>query len=232
MTPTSSRPCSAPWVRSSTSAAPNDSSPPRSGRPSSCATSTAGSPAAGGYHWPATPTTSTTGPTEARPASTTWCCSAAPTTPSSTPPPGRYGSTPSTADLSSGHRSGLDKLDHPRNRLDHPRNRLDHPNIKVDHPRNRLDHPRNKLDHPRNELDHPKRRLDHPKRGLDRRMELDQSGRIAGSVRSRLVPGVRWEAESIDPGDDRRSAMRRTSPHDRLLDPPLGPAASERRRGS
>ncbi len=66
-TPRSSPPSSAPWVRSSTSAAPNAWSPPRSGKPSPCATGTAASPAAAGCHWPATPTTCSTGPTADRP---------------------------------------------------------------------------------------------------------------------------------------------------------------------
>ncbi len=134
VTPTSSPPSSARWVKSSTSAAPRGSSPPRSGKPSSYATSTAASPAAADNHWPAMPTTFSTGPTAAPRRWTTWCCSAAPTTPWSTRLPGRSGSTRSTADPSSGHRSGLDKLDHPNIKLDHPTDKLDHPTDKLDLP--------------------------------------------------------------------------------------------------
>ncbi len=43
-------------------------------------TGTAASPAAAGCHWPATPTTCSTGPTAGRPRWTTSCCSAEPTT--------------------------------------------------------------------------------------------------------------------------------------------------------
>ena len=58
-------------AKSSTSAAPNAWSPPASGTPWSCATTTAPSPAAPGSPSPATPTTSPTGPTAAKPPWTT-----------------------------------------------------------------------------------------------------------------------------------------------------------------
>ncbi len=61
-TPRSSPPSSDRWVRSSMSAAVTAWSRPRSGRRWLCVTGTAGSPAAGGCRWPATPTvTSNTG---------------------------------------------------------------------------------------------------------------------------------------------------------------------------
>ncbi len=87
-TPTSSRSCSAPARRSSTSAGTNGSPPWRSGGPSSSATGTAGSPAARAHRSCATPTTSSTGSTAVPRVSTTCCCSAATTTDSCTPGPG------------------------------------------------------------------------------------------------------------------------------------------------